>query len=181
MNNLKSAVAMLITLAPFVVAPAGEAATYEWVDDAGVVHFTDDQGRIPAKYLKRAKELNSGSHEDVKSPAAPVPQAAPSPAFSPERKVVKPGGYREGYWRSKFASLRGEIKKLEESLPAMKEELNKLNRKKIVYGRASDRVARGKAAQAVTEAEERIKLLQEELKTLEYEASQADVPSEWRR
>ena len=182
MKHLKSAVVIFIMLAPFVLTPAGESATYEWVDDAGVVHFTDDQGKIPAKYLKRVKELNSGSHEDVKPPAAaPVPQAAPPSASSPERRVVKPGGHGEGYWRSKFAFLRGEIKKLELSLPAMKEELNKLNRKKVVYGRASDRVAREKAAQTVTQAEERIKVLQEELKTLDYEASQADVPPEWRQ
>jgi len=181
MKYLKSAVVMFIILAPFVLTPAGEATTYEWTDDAGVVHFTDDKGNIPQKYLKKVKELNTGSDENVQSPAAPAPQSTPPEASSPARGAMLYGGYGERYWRSKFASLRGEIKTLEDSLPAMKDDLNKLSRKRVVYGRASDRVAREKAAQEIVKIEDRIKVLQEELKTLDSEASQADVPPEWRQ
>jgi hypothetical protein len=182
MKHLKSAVVMLIILAPFVLAPAGEAATYEWTDDAGVVHFTDDQGNIPAKFLKKVKELNTGSDEDVKTPPVPAPQSTPPEASSPSnRKVMLYGGYGERHWRLRFATLRGEIKSLEESLPAMKNDLDKLRHKRVVYGRASDRVAVEKAAQAIAQNEERLNQLQEQLKTLDNEASQVDVPSEWRQ
>jgi len=182
MKHLKFAVVMLIMLAPFVLTLAGETATYEWVDDGGVVHFTDDKGNIPAKYLKKVKELNSGSDESLKSPtAAPVPQSTPPEASSTDRRVIRYGGNGEGYWRSRFASLRGEIKILEESLPSMKEELGKLSRKRVVYGRAGDRVARENLARAIARTEDRVKVLQEELKILDNEASQADVPPEWRQ
>ena len=181
MKHLKSAAVMLIILAPFVLTPAGEAATYEWTDDAGVVHFTDDQGNIPQKYLKKVKELNTGSDENMTSPAAPAPQSTPPEASSPARGAKLYGGYGERQWRLRFITLRGEIKTLEESLPAMKDDLDKLRRKRVVYGRASDRVAVEKAAQAIARNEERLKELQEQLKTLDSEASQADVPSEWRQ
>lgn len=181
MRYLKSAVVMVIILAPFLLTPAGETATYEWTDDAGVVHFTDDKGNIPQKFLKKVKELNTGSDENVQSPAAPASQETPSSASSPDRGVTLPGGKDEGYWRARFASLRKEIKTLEGSLSAMKNDLDKLRRKRVVYGRASDRVAVEKAAQLITRDEERLKELQEALKTLDNEASQADVPSEWRR
>jgi len=182
MKHLKFAVVMLIMLVPFVLTLAGETATYEWVDDAGVVHFTDDKGTIPAKYLKKVKELNSGSDEYVKPPAAPAPQSTPPEASSPrDSKVMIYGGYSERSWRSRFASLRGEIQSLEKALPSMKEELGKLSRKRVVYGRASDRVAREKLFQEIGRTENRIKVLQEELKILDNEASQADVPPEWRQ
>jgi uncharacterized protein DUF4124 len=181
MKHLKSAVAMLIMLAPFVLTQAGETATYEWVDDAGVVHLTDDRGKIPAKFQKRVKELNFGSDEDVKSPAAPVRESAPPEASSPDRGVPLYGGHGKGYWQARFAALRKEIKTLEEPLPAMKEELLALNRKRVVYGRASDRIAREKAVQTIAQTEERIRALQAELKALDNEASQADVPPEWRQ
>ena len=63
----------------------------------------------------------------------------------------------------------------------MKDDLDKLRRKRVVYGRASDRVAVEKAAEAIAKNEERLNQLQEQLKTLDNEASQADVPSEWRQ
>jgi len=172
---------MLMVLAPFVLAPAGEAATYEWTDDAGVVHFTDDQGNIPQKYLKKVKELNTGSDEDVKTRAAPAPQSSPPEASSPEGGAKLYGGNDERYWRSRFASLRGEIKSLEDSLPSMKDELAKLSRKRVVYGRARDRIAHEKLFQEIGRTEDRINVLQEELKTLDNAASQADVPPEWRQ
>jgi uncharacterized protein DUF4124 len=181
MKYLRSAAAMLIMLAPFVLTQAGETATYEWTDDAGVVHFTDDKGNIPQKFLKKVKELNTGSDENVQAPAAPAPQSTPPEASSPARGATLYGGYGERYWRTRFATLRGEIKSLEDSLPAMQNDLDKLRRKRVVYGRASDRVAVEKAAQAIAKNEERLKELQEQLKNLDNEASQADVPSEWRQ
>jgi len=181
MKHLRSAAVMLIMLAPFVLASAGEATTYEWTDDAGVVHFTDDQGNIPAKFQKKVKELNIGSDENVISPAAPAPQNTPPEASSPSREADLYGGFGERYWRARFATLRGEIKSLEDSLPAKKDDFDKLRHKRVVYGRTSDRVALEKAAQTLAQTEERLKELQEALKTLDNEASQAKVPSEWRQ
>ncbi len=38
--------------------PAG-AELYEWKDDNGVVNFTDNPDKIPAKYLKRVRKRPS--------------------------------------------------------------------------------------------------------------------------
>jgi len=180
MKHLKSAAVMLIVLAPFVLMPTGEAATYEWTDDAGVVHFTDDQGKIPAKFQKRVKELNI-SDETVNPPPAAAPESPPPAVSLPEKGAARYGGFGEAHWRSKFAPLRKEIKSLEESLPAMKDDLDKLRRKRVVYGRTSDRVAVENAVQAIARNEERLKALQESLKNLDNEASLAGVPAEWRQ
>jgi hypothetical protein len=182
MKHLKPALVMVIILASFVLTRLGETATYEWSDDAGVVHFTDDKGTIPGKFLKRVKELNIDINDNVKPPAAaPAPKSAPPEAAPAARGTKVYGGHGEGYWRSRFADLRKEIKGLEESLPEMKEQEIALNRKRIIYGRASDRVARENLVQSKARVEERIKVLQEALKALDNEASQADVPLEWRQ
>jgi hypothetical protein len=176
MKHFRTSAVILALLAPLVMVRGGEAATYEWTDDGGVVHFTDDQDKIPAKFRKRVKELNIGSDQNVISPAVPAAESSPPPV-PPERKIT----LSEGYWRSKFTNLRKEIKAQEESLSAMKEQELVLNRKRIVYGRTSDRIARNNMVESIAKVEERIRALQEELKTLDKEASDAGVPSEWRQ
>jgi hypothetical protein len=144
MKHVATAAAILIVLSPFVLARVGEAVTYEWTDEAGVVHFTDDKDKIPAKFLKRVKELNIGSDQNVISPSAPAQENTPL-AAPPEKKGTI---LSEGYWRSKFTNLRRDIKALEDSLPAMKEQEAVLSRKRIIYGRTSDRIARENMVQS---------------------------------
>jgi hypothetical protein len=174
MKHFRTAAVTLAFLVPLVMVRGGEAATYEWTDDGGVVHFTDDQEKIPAKFRKRVKELNIGNDQNVISPAAPAQGNTPS-------SVSPPASPSEGSWRLRFANLRKEIKSLEDSLPAMKDQELALNRKRILYGRTSDRIARNNMVESIAKVEERIKALQEELKSLNKEASDAGVPPEWRQ
>jgi hypothetical protein len=182
MKHFKSAAAIMIILAPFVLPLAGEATIYEWVDDSGVVHFTDSQGKVPSKFIKRVKKQDSGKDGEVKPPDTPAPESstpsAPEPVVS---DVILYGGYDENYWRSSFVTLRGEIKTLEDGLSEKRENLNQLRRKRVNHSRAMDRVERENQTQEIGREEAKLKELQEKLKALDAEASQADVPSEWRQ
>ena len=68
----------MITL-PFV---AGGQETYQWVDEKGTVHFTDDVGKIPEKYQDQVKKKES--------PREPAPAPTPTPPSSSRPPVGKP-------------------------------------------------------------------------------------------
>ena len=70
----------MITL-PFV---AGGQETYQWVDEKGTVHFTDDVGKIPEKYQDQVKKK-----ESPREPA-PAPTPTPTPPSSSRPPVGKP-------------------------------------------------------------------------------------------
>ena len=91
----------MITL-PFV---AGGQETYQWVDEKGTVHFTDDVGKIPEKYQDQVKKKETPP-EPAPAPApsssikSPTDKARPAPeAAGVEKKDIL--GRGEDWWRDK--------------------------------------------------------------------------------
>jgi len=172
--------ALILTVLLFDVA--AQAATYEWLDEKGVVHFTDDPDRIPAKYLKRVKERDSVKGEVSKPALPPVTEsAAPAASDDTDNGSRLFGGYGEDWWRSGFATLRAEIKSLEDGLTVKRENLNVARRKRVIYQRGSDRVSFNDLNDEIKRDEAKIKELQEKLNALDTEASRVGVPLEWRQ
>lgn len=73
---------------PAHVPESGAAEVYKWVDDRGVVHFTDSPENIPPKYRQKT---------DIRRlPSTPITQGAPSapapPAVSPGAAAGQPPG-----------------------------------------------------------------------------------------
>ena len=121
----------LIKLALFFAATLpslASATTYQWRDDAGVLHFTDDSDRIPERYLKRVTE--TGSPEAGKEAApAQKKQEAPAPpeaSGSAAKTVAQPAA------SNRRAKLEEELKPLKEALPLKKEELARLQHRWMV-------------------------------------------------
>ena len=161
-------------------APPAHAAFYQWTDGKGVVHLTDDLDTIPKRYRDRAKTLKSLP----KGPAPAGPAAtAPRPPSPPQetKPQPSPGGHPELWWRQRFASLRGEIKTLEDALPQKEAKLVELRRQRAIFTRARDREAVNAMAAEISSDEARLFELRKEVEALEQEASRAGVPPEWRR
>ncbi|RNC67958.1 MAG: DUF4124 domain-containing protein [Desulfuromonadales bacterium] len=164
----------------FVCVFSAGADTYRWVDDKGVVSYTDDPDRVPAKFLKRLERIPSPAVPPVPvtTPQSP-PQAEPQ---TPKASTpVLYGGLDENGWRGKFGAIRNEIKAIEDGLPAKNEQLNTLHRKRVIYQRPQDRVAYNQLKEQVDRDEARVKELQDKLSALDQEASKAGVPGEWRQ
>jgi hypothetical protein len=89
----------MITL-PFV---AGGQETYQWVDEKGTVHFTDDFGQIPEKYQDQVKERKTpkepAAAASSPSPSIRPPQGKAPPEPSVEKKDIL--GRGEDWWRDK--------------------------------------------------------------------------------
>ncbi len=167
----------LLLLLMVLLAGAGQAANYEWVDAGGVVHFTDDPGNIPEKYRDKAKKLENGIQNIVSEPAPP-------PTVTPITGGMTEGanaGHDEQWWRSRFAELRNEIKGVREGLPQKKEKLDALHRKRVIFQRGSDRVAYNDLAKEIVADETHLQELEEQLAALDQQAAKAGVPLEWRQ
>ncbi len=171
---------LVLLLLTIVAVSAVQAETYEWVDRAGVTHFTDDPDRVPAKYRGRVKERESTKSEEVRT--APVEQRAPAAekAAAPAQRELY-GGHDEAWWRTAFRSLRNEQKSLQDGLPAKRDQLAAIHRRRVIYQKASYRESFNKLNQEIKNDEARIKELQDKLDALGLEAAKAGAPAEWRQ
>lgn len=125
MRHTSLAVLLLVLWVPVISA----ASAYQWRDDQGVMHFTDDSDKIPERYLKRAKEIGSLRIDPKPGPtAAPVvgttapaaaAQAVQGAAPSPASNVASAGQ----------AGISAELQGLREGLEAKRKELDRLHHK----------------------------------------------------
>ena len=68
-----------------LLAPPASADIYRWEDESGVIHFTDDLSAIPAKYRKKAREIQKTPPEAGKPSVSTMgaPSSPPGPSVSP--------------------------------------------------------------------------------------------------
>jgi hypothetical protein len=175
LGELSMKIKPLLLLMLLVAASDLQAAFYEWTDAGGVVHFTDNRDSIPAAYRKKVRKI-----EMREEPAAAVPAAQP-PQPVPQGAQPLPGGHGEGWWRTRFTSLRAEAKALQEGVPVKQANLAELRRQHAIYGRATDRSAANALEAEIAADQTRLVGLQKKLDDLDLEASRAAVPLEWRK
>lgn len=159
-----------------LMAAIVHATDYEWTDDQGGLHFTDNIDRVPAKYLNKVRKL------DVK----PVIQKEEQPSQA-EQKSITPaaqklfGGHDEMWWRSSFRALRDEMKGIQDNLPGKRDRLDELRRKLYIFSKPSARIAYNDMYAEIGKDEKRITELQKQLADLDNAASKAGVPTDWRQ
>jgi len=82
--------ALCILMLSLLILPCANAAFYQWTDEAGVVHMTDDPDKVPKQYRDKARRLQLPDSPPAPA-AAPAPQAAPRAAAGtrrPRRELV---------------------------------------------------------------------------------------------
>jgi len=161
------------------------ADIYQWVDNKGVVNFTDNIESIPKKYQKKVKILSSGEASQeapASGPAQPAEQNVPVP--QPEKSLQQQkifGGHDETWWRSQYGTLRGELAQIQANLPSKRSEAEQLRRKLVIFTYARNRVEYQDKLAEIQRDEGRITTLTEQLSSLDTQASAAGVPFEWRQ
>ena len=91
------------------------------------------------------------------------------------------GGHEQIWWRSRFSDIRNELKAVQEGLLGKKEELVGLRRQMTIYNYGRDRKAYYDKLAEIEKDETREKELNEQLNSLDLEASKAGIPAEWRQ
>jgi chromosome segregation ATPase len=110
---------MLIILVGMITLPfvAGGQQIYQWVDEKGTVHFTDDISLVPEKYQDQIKEKKI-----PKEPASPPPvtstrdKALKEPQEATERKDIL--GRGEDWWRDKAREWKEKLTKSQKNYEA---------------------------------------------------------------
>lgn len=176
----------LTALFLFIALPAF-ADIYKWVDERGTINFTEDLGKVPPKYRKKATVIpqNAPAAAEVtetvveKGAKVPTPETAepkdaagkPQPAKQ-EKKAVY-GGKDENAWKAEFARVRGDIRMFEEELAGRKAKLTK-----------TDKMSRAEylgIQSEVKRIEEKLADLKGKLSALTESAQKAGVPPELRQ
>jgi len=114
---------MLIILVGMITLPliAGSQEIYQWVDEKGTVHFTDDFGQIPEKYRDQVKEK--------KAPPEPASALSPSPSIKPSQGKPPPGpsaekkdilGRGEDWWRDQAMEWKQKLVKAQKDYATAK-------------------------------------------------------------
>jgi len=123
------------TASVLVLFVTGDALStvYKWEDDRGVVGFTEDLGKIPQKYRKKARILgqdqiegdaaiivdDTGSAKSTKeSPRSPKDGTGISTTEKlPKKKLF--GGKDESYWLNQFGKLKADLRSYKDQLDAI--------------------------------------------------------------
>jgi hypothetical protein len=170
---------IIVLVLVMFACPAVQAEIFEWIDGQGVVHFTDDLDKVPAKFRGKVQIKTPGAGRDGGATAEKVqPPGVAAPPPNVKKQLY--GGHDENWWRSSFNVAQGELKKLQDQLAEKNQSLTELHRKRVIYQKPSDRVAYNALAEEISGDEEKLKALQAQFAALQAEADNAGVPQEWR-
>jgi hypothetical protein len=177
--NMKSIVAAFVLV--FIAVSSACGDVYRWTDDKGVVNFTDDADRIPAKYRKKARRM-------VTEPVTTIPAESPAPSSTPAVDAPPSsagqelyGGYGEEWWRGRFRAAREQLQALQNGMVDKRQKLQQISRQRTIYQRSRDRVAYYDLKTEIEQDEKREVELQNKLQDLDQQASTAGVPFDWRK
>lgn len=180
---------LLLVVLVFSYSESSNADTYQWTDNQGVVNFTDNPDNVPKKFRTKVKVTPSADRAiDAQGPAKTETSVGSNK--KPEVTATTPpapvgpklyGGHDEGWWKSRYSSLRGEMRSIQDNLPAKRGDLEQLRRKLTLYTYARNRVAYQEKLAEIQRDEERIKVLTDQLASLDTEAATAGVPFDWRK
>lgn len=164
-----------------------DSGAYQWVDDNGTVHFTDNSMNIPQKKMNKVRRR--ASLKGSVSPSSP-PHESSSAGATIRLKPMMYGGHDENWWRGRFAGLGAQIQKIKDAIPEKEARLRELHFKKVASNAVgmsagvSGNPRQNKTAYLSLHAEikadeERMASLEKELEDLKREASSFGVPQAW--
>ena len=114
----------------FFISEISLAEVYRWVDDKGVVYFTDDITQVPEKYRPKAERMG-------------LPEGKEETKAEPESPQKKDEAYRdrlgrgEDYWKGKVEEWRKKLRESQVKLEALRVKYSEVLRKQSTAIRAA--------------------------------------------
>lgn len=164
---MKKLLLVLLLLYPLSAA----AETYQWTDERGTVNFSEDLGKVPKKFRKKAKKL--GSEDAAPATTAAEPEAVPPKAGEAQKGKKLYGGKDEVSWRRDFLQATSNLEAAETELAALKARLSDTSRMS-----RSEYLA---IQNSIKHGEGRVQDLQRKLDQLRETADRQGVPAEFRQ
>ncbi len=162
-----------------LLLPTGSAANlYRWTDSDGVLHITDDLGKVPQERREGVKTFKSTPAQE---PLAE--RAAPPPSVMKERKGAELyGDHPVEWWLNTFRKKRRDIQSLEAGIQSKKQFISVFEggrRFGQIYGEEDVKRYELSKAEVVDDAS-RLDGIKAELAELERKAAIYGVPEEIR-
>jgi hypothetical protein len=119
-GKMKTLILILLFL---FAATLSHAQVYKWVDEKGVVHFTDDITQIPEEHRRaiEKREVNEEKSETKEEGQAPQKKQADS--------YKDRLGRGEEYWKGRVEESRKKLQSLQEKVESLRLKYNELTEK----------------------------------------------------
>jgi chromosome segregation ATPase len=99
------------------------AQVYKWVDEKGIVHFTDDITQIPEKYRRTIEEREVKEESIETKEAGEAPQKKQADAYKDRL------GRGEEYWKGRVEESKKKLQSLQEKVESLRLKYNELTEK----------------------------------------------------
>ena len=119
MNKMMKKILFFIIFTVFI-SEISLAEVYKWVDEKGVIHFTDDVLQVPEKYRSKAEKLGLPEEKEEKKGGEEA---------TPKRKeeVYKDRlGRGEDYWKGRVEEWKKKLKDSQERVETLRVKYNEL-------------------------------------------------------
>lgn len=111
---------LVIFLFIFFISEISFAEVYRWVDEKGVVYFTDDITQVPEKYRSKAEKiLLPDGKEETKVEGELTPKRK-------EETYKDRLGRGEDYWKGRVEEWRKKLRDLQDRLETLRAKYNEL-------------------------------------------------------
>ena len=114
---------LALTLLFVFTATVSYAQVYKWVDEKGIVHFTDDITQIPEKYRRAIEE------RDVKEEKVEKKQEGEASQKKQLDNYKDRMGRGEEYWKGRVEESRKKLQALQEKFDGLRLKYNDLTEK----------------------------------------------------
>lgn len=171
MRISRLALALMLML---LTASSAYAELYEWKDKDGVIHLTDDLGKVPVS--ERARVRTHAATPKKALEEAPPPSAPDQPPLPPSPELY--GDQSLEWWLNTFRKKREETQSLESSIAAKEQYVSVFEGgRRLGQTFGKDEVERYvKSREEIRADKKRLKDLQDELDELTRKATIAGVP-----
>lgn len=99
------------------------AQVYKWVDEKGIVHFTDDITQIPEKYRRAIQEVEVIQEKIETKEEGEAPQKKQADSYKDR------SGRGEEYWKGRVEESRKKLQSLQEKVESLRLKYNELTEK----------------------------------------------------
>ena len=99
------------------------AQVYKWVDEKGIVHFTDDITQIPEKYWRAIEEVGVNEENIATKEEGGAPQKKQADSYKDRL------GRGEEYWKGRVEESKKKLQSLQERVESLRLKYNELTEK----------------------------------------------------
>lgn len=110
----------LISLSILLLTQISFAEVYKWVDESGVVHFTDDLIQVPERYRPKAERIESSGERGESTVEG---ESTPKKKEEPYRDRL---GRGEEYWKERLEQWRKKLIESQTRLEGLRTKYNEL-------------------------------------------------------